>query len=175
MATSQPLASEAGLQAIRDGGNAVDAALAAAIALTVVEPCSNGLGSDAFAIVWDGRELIGINGSGRSPMKWSPARFAGRDGMPSTGWDSVTVPGAVSVWRALSDRFGKLPFSSLFGAAIRYADQGFPVGPVTAQAWAIAAQRFQGFAGFATTSSRKANALGLATYSAIPNWRKLSL
>ena len=148
MATSQPLASEAGLQAIRDGGNAVDAALAAAIALTVVEPCSNGLGSDAFAIVWDGHELIGINGSGRSPMNWNPARFAGRNAMPSTGWDSVTVPGAASVWRALSARFGKLPFASLFGAAIRYADQGFPVGPVTAQAWAMAAQKFQGFAGF---------------------------
>ena len=133
---------------MRDGGNAIDAALAAAITLTVVEPCSNGIGSDAFAIVWNGRELIGINGSGRSPIGWSATRFAGRDAMPTSGWDSVTVPGAVSVWRALSSKYGKLPFSRLFEAAIHYADQGFPVGPVTAGAWSLEAQRFHGSTSF---------------------------
>ena len=103
------------------GGNAVDAALATAIALTVVEPCSNGLGSDLFAIVWDGSELVGFNASGRAPAAWTPARFAGLAAMPRTGWDTITIPGAVSGWVALSRRFGKLPFADLFAPAIRYA------------------------------------------------------
>ena len=77
VATSQPLAAQAGLQMLVRGGNAVDAALAAAITLTVVEPTSNGIGSDAFAMVWDGKELHGLNGSGRSPRAWSPSRFSG--------------------------------------------------------------------------------------------------
>ncbi len=149
VATSQPLAVQAGLNALRDGGNAVDAALASAITLTVVEPTNNGVGGDAFAQVWDGAQLFGLNASGRSPALWSPERFAGRKTMPWTGWDAVTVPGAVSAWTALSKRFGRLPFQRLFSAAINYADQGFLVGPKTAYYWSLAAKSLGGFSAFA--------------------------
>jgi gamma-glutamyltranspeptidase/glutathione hydrolase len=124
VATSQPLATQAGIAMLQRGGNALDAALATAIALTVVEPCSNGVGSDLFAILWDGEELVGLNASGRAPAAWAPERFAGLDAMPRTGWDTVTIPGAVSGWIALSRRFGKLPFADLFLPAIRYAEEG---------------------------------------------------
>src|SRR3954468_11844645 len=97
--TSQPLASQAGLAILAEGGNAVDAALAAAITLTLVEPVSNGIGSDAFAIVWDGAGLHGLNASGRSPAAWTP-EFFGDSPVPMRGWNSVTVPGAVSAWTA---------------------------------------------------------------------------
>src|SRR5689334_24362470 len=86
VATSQPLATQAGIAMLARGGNAVDAALATAITLTLVEPCSNGIGSDLFAILWDGRELVGLNASGRAPAGWSPSRFAGRESMPQRGW-----------------------------------------------------------------------------------------
>src|SRR5580698_6773539 len=92
VATSQPLAAQAGIQMLLRGGNAVDAAVATAIALTVVEPTSNGIGSDAFAIVWDGASLHGLNASGRSPAGWTPERFAGLEAMPKRGWDTITVP-----------------------------------------------------------------------------------
>jgi gamma-glutamyltranspeptidase/glutathione hydrolase len=138
VATSQPLATQAGIAMLAKGGNAVDAALATAITLTVVEPCSNGLGSDLFAILWTGGELVGLNASGRSPAAWTPARFAGRTAMPERGWETVTIPGAVSGWRALSQRFGELPFADLFEPAIRYARDGFAVSPVVAQKWALA-------------------------------------
>ena len=118
VATSQPLAAQAGIEMLRRGGNAVDAAIATAITLTVVEPAMNGVGSDAFAIVWDGHNLTGINGSGKSPAAWTPRRFKGPN-MPTQGWDSVTVPGAVSTWIALSQKSGKLPFADLFEPAIR--------------------------------------------------------
>ncbi|MHC4916835.1 MAG: gamma-glutamyltransferase, partial [Planctomycetota bacterium] len=120
---------------LRRGGNAVDAALAAAITLVVVEPTCNGIGSDAFAIVCDAQVLHGLNASGRAPAAWSPERFAGREKMPAAGWDSVTVPGAVSAWAALSERFGRLTFESLFEPAVRYAREGFPVSPVVAGYW----------------------------------------
>lgn len=142
VATSQPLAAQAGLRAMQEGGNAVDAALAAAIALTVVEPNMNGIGSDAFAIVWDGTSLHGMNASGRSPKAWSPERFAGYDAMPRFGWDAVTVPGAVSAWVALSDRFGELSFEHLFDAAIHYAEDGFQLGPRTGYYWKLAERTF---------------------------------
>ncbi len=135
VATSQPLAAQAGLRMLQEGGNAVDAALAAAITLTVVEPTGNGIGGDGFAQVWDGTRLHGINGSGRSPAAWTPERFAGCASMPLLGWDAVTVPGAVSVWAALSQRFGVLPFAALFRAAIGYARTGFAVAPITAARW----------------------------------------
>src|SRR6195256_1578107 len=96
VSTSQPLAAQAGLRMLLAGGNAVDAALAAAITLPVVEPISNGIGSDAFAIIWDGKKLHGLNASGRSPAGWTPERFKGKSAMPQRGWESVTVPGAVS-------------------------------------------------------------------------------
>lgn len=134
IATSQPLATMAGMEMFWAGGNAIDAALATAIALTVVEPTSNGIGSDAFALVWDGT-LHGLNASGKSPQQMTPERYAGMESIPSLGWLSVTVPGAVSAWRRLWERWGKLPFEQLFEPAIRYAKEGFPVSPVTAAAW----------------------------------------
>lgn len=137
VATSQPLAVQAGMRVLRAGGNAVDAALATAITLAVVEPNNNGLGSDAFAQVWDGERLHGINGSGRAPMAWRPERFTGQARMPAKGGDAVTVPGAVSVWRALSERFGRLPFADLFEDALHYAEAGFHVGPKTAFYWGL--------------------------------------
>ncbi len=118
VATSQPLAAQAGLRMLLAGGNAADAALAAAITLTVVEPTSNGIGSDAFCILWDGKKLQGLNASGRSPSGWSLERFKEHASMPTRGWESVTVPGAVSAWVALSEKYGKLPFADLFEPAL---------------------------------------------------------
>ena len=135
VATSQPLAAQAGVDALRRGGNAADAALAAAITLTVVEPTSNGIGSDAFALVHDGKKLYGLNASGRAPQGWSEDYFSAYDDMPLFGWDAVTVPGAVSAWVAVSERFGKLPFETLFEHAVRYAREGFIVGTRTAWHW----------------------------------------
>lgn len=151
VATSQPLAAQAGVSMLLQGGNAVDAALAAAITLTVVEPTSNGIGSDAFALVWDGRDLHGLNASGRSPAAWTRRHFDKYRAMPLRGWDSVTVPGAVSAWSALSRRFGSLPFPSLFQPAIGYARSGFPVSPITSRAWQQAARLFKEFPEFCGT------------------------
>jgi gamma-glutamyltranspeptidase/glutathione hydrolase len=146
--TSQPLAAQAGLQMLARGGNAVDAALAAAITLTVVEPTMNGIGSDAFAILWDGRELHGLNASGRSPAAWSPEYFKAHDSMPTHGWDAVTVPGCVSAWVALSERFGKLPFVDLFEPGIAHARHGWIVPPIVAASWSGAVQSLGGSADF---------------------------
>jgi gamma-glutamyltranspeptidase/glutathione hydrolase len=151
VATSQPLAAQAGLAMLARGGNAVDAAIATAITLTLVEPSGNGLGSDAFAIIWDGAELHGLNASGRSPAAWTPERFAGQEKMPFRGWESVIVPGAVSAWVALSERFGKLPFADLFAPAIGYATDGFIVTPVIAELWRRAAADLGEYPGFAET------------------------
>jgi gamma-glutamyltranspeptidase/glutathione hydrolase len=149
VATSQPLATQAGVAMLQRGGNAVDAALATAIALTVVEPCSNGIGSDLFAMVWDGNELAGLNASGRSPAAVTPARYADRGEMPQRGWEPVTIPGAVSGWAALSQRFGALPFADLFVPAIRYAQDGYAVSPIVAGKWALAADVLPHDLGFA--------------------------
>jgi gamma-glutamyltranspeptidase/glutathione hydrolase len=151
VATSHPLATQAGLDAMRRGGNAVDAALAAAITLTVVEPTGNGLGSDAFALVWEDGHLHGLNASGRAPSAWTHERFAGLGAMPTHGWNSVTVPGAVSAWVALSERFGRLHFSQLFEDAIRIARDGFCVTPVVAAGWAKSVGVLQDQPGFADT------------------------
>lgn len=151
VSTSQPLAAQAGLSMLARGGNAVDAAIATAITLTLVEPTGNGVGSDAFAIVWDGHELHGLNASGRSPAGWTPDRFAKYETMPFRGWESVTVPGAVSAWVALSDRFGKLPFVELFEPAIGYAESGFIVTPQIAELWRRAAETLGDYPGFAET------------------------
>jgi gamma-glutamyltranspeptidase / glutathione hydrolase len=139
VATSQPLAAQAGLRMLLKGGNAVDAAVAAAIAATVVEPTANGIGGDAFVLVWDGAKLHGLNASGRSPLAWAPERFTGLTAMPPLGWDAVTVPGGVSAWVALSKRFGKLRFEELFFPAIDYARNGFLVSPTVARQWAAQA------------------------------------
>ena len=125
VATSQPLAAQAGLQMLAAGGSAVDAILATAITLSLVEPVSNGIGSDAYALVWDGRKLHGLNASGRSPAAWTPDYFRDKSEMPARGWDTVTVPGAVSAWVELHGKFGKLPFRKLFEPAIRYGREGF--------------------------------------------------
>jgi gamma-glutamyltranspeptidase / glutathione hydrolase len=148
MATSHPLATQAGIAMLLRGGNAVDAALAAAITLVVVEPTGNGLGSDAFCILWDGEKLHGLNASGKSPACWLRKRFIG-DSMPLMGWDSVTVPGAVSAWADLSRKFGKRPFAELFGTAVEYADRGFPVTPVIAEQWRRGAEVLHDQPGFA--------------------------
>ena len=149
VSTSQPLAAQAGLSMLARGGNAADAAVATAITLTLVEPTGNGLGSDAFAILWDGAQLHGLNASGRAPALWTRDRFAGQNAMAFRGWESVTVPGAVSGWVAVSERFGKLPFETLFEPAIGYAEQGFPVSPVIAALWARGAEQLADQPGFA--------------------------
>lgn len=134
VATSQPLATLAGMEMFLAGGNAVDAAIAMAITLTVVEPTANGIGSDSFAIVWDGK-LHGLNASGKSPQNLPLEAFTGLNSLPELGWLTVTVPGSISAWYSLWEKWGKLPFEQLFTPAIRYAENGFPVASVTAQAW----------------------------------------
>ena len=144
VATSHALAAQAGLKMIWKGGNAVDAAIATAAAKTVTEPCSNGLGSDAFCILWDGERLHGLNASGGAPAAWTPDYFARKYGAaerpPMRGWDSVTVPGAVAAWVALSERFGRLPFADLFEPAIAIAERGYLAPIVVQQKWAAAAR-----------------------------------
>lgn len=143
VSTSQPLASQAGLRMLLKGGNAIDAAIAAAITLTVVEPTSNGIGSDAFALLWDGKKIVGLNASGRSPEAWTPNHFSDRKEMPLIGWDSVTLPGAVSAWIELSKKYGQLSFKDLFEPAINYAENGFLVSPITAIAWQSALDSYE--------------------------------
>ncbi len=126
----------------------MDAALATAITLTVVEPTSNGIGSDAFAILWDGSKLHGLNASGRMPSTVTAADYTGLSEMPLFGWPSVTVPGAVSAWVALSERFGRLPFARLFEDAIEYARRGYLVTPITARAWTASSPEFRYQEGF---------------------------
>jgi gamma-glutamyltranspeptidase/glutathione hydrolase len=148
VATSSPAAAQVGLAVMQGGGNAIDAAVAVAAALSVVEPTMNGVGGDLFALVWDGTQLYGLNASGRSPQGWSLERFAARGAIPELGWDAVTVPGAVSGWVALSERFGSRPFAELLAPAIRYAREGFPVLPRMAALWAEAPVRFAEFGEF---------------------------
>jgi gamma-glutamyltranspeptidase / glutathione hydrolase len=138
VSTSHPLAAQAGLRILQQGGNAVDAAVATAACMTIVEPCSNGLGSDAFCILWDGQRLHGLNASGTAPAAWTRKRFGTRTSMPLRGWDSVTVPGAVSAWAALSERFGKLPFDQLMAPAAEIAQRGYAVPVVVQQKWTLA-------------------------------------
>jgi gamma-glutamyltranspeptidase / glutathione hydrolase len=144
VSTSHPLAAQAGLRMLQNGGNAVDAAIATAAVMSIVEPCSNGLGSDAFCILWDGKELHGLNASGCAPQGWTPEYFKAKYGADAKapakrGWDSVTVPGAVSAWVALSSRFGKLPFADLMAPAIEVAERGYAVPVIVQSKWANAA------------------------------------
>ncbi|WP_318784594.1 gamma-glutamyltransferase family protein [Methylobacterium flocculans] len=144
VSTSHALAAQAGIRMLWQGGNAVDAAIATAAAKTITEPCSNGLGSDAFCILWDGKELHGLNASGGAPAAWTPDYFRAKYGAaarpPMRGWDSVTVPGAVAAWVALSERFGKLPFADLLQPAIEIAERGYLAPVVVQQKWAAAAK-----------------------------------
>ena len=154
VSTSHPLAAQAGLRMYWQGGNAVDAAIAAAAALTITEPVSNGLGSDAFCILWDGKELHGLNASGHAPAAWTPAYFHAKYGAhqpnpPKRGMDAVTVPGAVASWAALSQRFGKLPFADLMQPAIDIAERGYLLPVVVQQKWAAAAEELHSQPGFA--------------------------
>lgn len=143
--TSQNLAAEAGLDILKKGGNAIDAAVATAICLTVVEPMCNSIGSDSFALVWTGDKLHGLNASGPAPMMADAQKIKdmGFDEVPTYGMLPLTVPGAVSSWVTLSEKFGKLPFEELFEPAIRYAEEGFPVSPITAYNWQLSFDKFR--------------------------------
>jgi len=126
---------------LASGGNAVDAAVAGAAVIALTEPCSNGLGSDLFALVWDGDRLHGLNASGTAPSAWTRAYFVHRYGpdcaatRPVRGWDTVTVPGAVAGWATLHRRFGRLSFDAVLAPAIAYAERGFAVSPITQEKW----------------------------------------
>ena len=153
VSTSHPLAAQAGLRILWQGGNAVDAAIAAAAVLTIVEPVSCGLGSDAFCILWDGKALHGLNASGRAPQAWTPEYFQkkyGPDAMqpPKRGIDSVTVPGAVASWVAMNERFGKLPFADLMQSAIEIAERGYLLSVVVQEKWAAAVDELRHQPGF---------------------------
>jgi gamma-glutamyltranspeptidase/glutathione hydrolase len=154
VSTSHPLAAQAGLRMLLKGGNAVDAAIAAAATITITEPVSNGLGSDSFCILWDGKELHGLNASGRAPQSWTPDYFKRKYGAdtiapPKRGLDSVTVPGAVASWVAMSERFGKLPFADLLEPAIEVAERGYLMPTVVQQKWAAATDELKNQPGFA--------------------------
>ena len=145
VATSQPLAAQAGLAVLQAGGNAIDASIATAAALTVLEPTANGIGGDAFALVWHGGKLHGLNASGPAAAATSVAalRALGHTTMPKYGPLPVTVPGAPAAWAALAKRFGKLPLTQTMEAAIGYAREGFPVSPSVAYAWQQASALFR--------------------------------
>ena len=154
VSTSHPLGAQAGLSMLHKGGNAVDAAIAAAAVMTICEPVSNGLGSDAFCILWDGKELHGLNASGRAPAAWTQAYFRAKYGAdaqtpPKRGFDSVTVPGAVSSWVALSERFGKLPFADLLAPAIDIAERGYAVPTIVQGKWTAPVDELKSMPGFA--------------------------
>ena len=138
--TSQPLAAQAGLDVLKAGGNAVDAAVATAAAMTVLEPTSNGLGSDAFALVWleEKKELLGLNASGRAPKSITAeeVRAQGYTEMPQRGWIPVMVPGAPSAWAELTAEYGKRTLRENLEPAIRYAREGYAVTPTIAKLWA---------------------------------------
>ncbi len=149
VATSQHLAATAGLRMLAKGGSAADAAIATAITLTVVEPTMNGIGGDAFCILWDGSKLVGLNASGRAPALMTADRYQGLDEMPGEGWGSVSVPGCVSLWVELHRKYGKLPFADLFEPAIRHAADGFRVSFMVAQQWDRAVARLKDQPGWA--------------------------
>lgn len=153
VATSHPLAAQAGLQMMARGGNAVDAAIAAAAMLTITEPVSNGLGSDAFCILWDPKtkSLQGLNASGTAPAAWDTAYFKRKYGdgattPPKRSIDSVTVPGAVASWMTMSKQHGKLPFAELLQPAIDVAERGYLVPTVVQQKWAAATPELSAYA-----------------------------
>jgi len=140
VATSQPLAAQTGLEILKRGGNAIDAAIATAACLTVVEPTSNGIGGDAFALVWTDGKLHGLNASGRSPegISIEKVKALGHETMPVHGFVPVTVPGAPGGWAELCKRFGKLSLSECLAPAAAYAREGFPVSPALGKYWDIA-------------------------------------
>jgi len=152
VATSHPLATQIGLDVLKKGGTAVDAAIAANAALGLMEPVSNGVGGDLFAIVWDAKtkKLYGYNGSGRSPKSLSLKWFQdnGYKDIPPTGPLPVSVPGCVDGWFALHDRFGKLSMKDDLAPAIRYAREGFPMTELIAYYWNLSVARLSKYPGF---------------------------
>ena len=146
VATSQPLAAEVGKKILAQGGNAVDAAIATAVALTIVEPTSNGIGGDVFAQVWINEELHGLNSSSIAPEKMTLSEMHKRghtEEVPKLGWLPVTVPGAPAAWQALSERWGKLPLAEVMAPAIALARDGFEVSPTVAILWQQEFQKFE--------------------------------
>ena len=145
-ASSNPLTSQVGLDILRDGGNAVDAALAMAVAMTVLEPTCNGLGSDLFALVYKDGRLHGLNASGYAPGRANPKTYRdlGHDQVPSFGPLSINIGGAVDGWIALSQRFGKLPFREVFQPAISYAREGYPVSETVSVLWEKEFEKYRG-------------------------------
>ncbi|MCI0799816.1 MAG: gamma-glutamyltransferase [Chloroflexi bacterium] len=145
VATSQPLAAVAGLRVLMEGGNAVDAAVAAAAVLNVVEPVSTGVGGDMFALIWNNKDksIRSINGSGRAPKAASieALKAEGHQKMPQAGVHSVTVPGAVHGWETLIEACGTMPLAEVLKPAIKYADQGFPVSEIIAFQWSLQVER----------------------------------
>ncbi|MFH0947133.1 MAG: gamma-glutamyltransferase [Planctomycetota bacterium] len=150
--TSQPLATQAALEILKQGGNAIDAAIAANAVLCLTEPTGSGLGGDLFAIVWSAQEerLLGLNGSGRSPRSLTLEILAekGLERIPAYGPLPVTVPGCVDGWFELHGRLGKLPMKQVLAPAIRYAREGFPVTELIAHYWALSVPRLSRFPGF---------------------------
>ena len=144
VATSQPLAAQAGLTILQKGGNAIDAAVATAACLTVCEPTSNGIGGDAFAMIWTDGHLHGLNSSGPAPRGISrqALRALGHESMPAHGWAPVTVPGAPGAWATLCRRFGRLPLHEVLAPAIEYAEKGYPLSPTLGRYWRLAGERF---------------------------------
>ncbi len=156
VATSQPLAAQAGLDILEQGGNAIDAAVATAAALTVLEPTSNGIGGDAFAQVWNDGTLYGLNASGPAPENISREELleTGLEEVPDFGWEPVTVPGAPSAWNELSRRFGDLSLEKSLEPAVEYAERGYPIQPTLGKYWerafetyaALEGEEFRGWA-----------------------------
>ena len=142
-----PLASQVGIDTMKRGGNAMDAAIAMAVTLPLVEPTCNGLGSDCFALIWSAKDkkLYGLNGSGVAPMALSAARVRamGYEQMPINGWLPTMVPGAPAAWAALRRRFGRLSMAELMAPAIQYAREGFPVPLNVHRLWVGEAERFK--------------------------------
>ena len=145
VATSQTLAANAGLDLLKKGGNAIDAAIATAACLTVVEPTSNGIGGDAFALVWTKGKLHGLNASGNAPASLSGQDLikAGHREMPKYGWIPVTIPGAPAAWAELSRRFGRLPLTEVLKPAIDYAENGYAISPTVGRYWEGAFQKYK--------------------------------
>ncbi len=155
LATSQPLATSAGLEMMRRGGNAVDAAVAAAAVLNLTEPHMTGIGGDMFAIVWweEEQRLIGMNAAGPSGSLMTRELLdeRGHERVPGSGAESVTIPGALAGWAALLERFGRLTLAEVLEPAIRLAETGFPVTPVIARNWAEQVEKLQEDAGSTAT------------------------
>ena len=177
VSTSHPLAAQAGLRILLKGGNAVDAAIAAAATIVLTEPVSCGLGGDCFALVWDGNKLHGLNSSGVAPAAWNVDYFkqkygVGADGFakqPKRGWDSATVPGVVAGWAALHEKLGKLPFDQLFDPAIEIAERGYAVPPVVAHKWAAAASELKDQPGYAAAFMPNGHAPAVGEHFRFPD------